>query len=130
MMLRQSARLAPRSAVALTQGEGEYALLSTACCWARLPLMGKLQHFVGRFYLRAWAEGERLYCLQDHKVRRDNIRNLAAENYFYRLQELIPEDVEFLRRFIEDSLTALRSSHEQLIEAFAQPYLAKGEIEG
>jgi hypothetical protein len=91
--------------------------------------MGKLQHFVGRFYLRPWAEGEKLYCLQDDKVRRDNIRNLAAENYFYRLQELIPEDVEFLRRFIEDSPTALRSAHEQLIEAFAQPYVAKREFE-
>jgi hypothetical protein len=52
--------------------------------------MGKLQHFVPRFYLREWAEDEKVCCLQDNEIRRDNIRNLAAENYFYRLQELKP----------------------------------------
>jgi hypothetical protein len=53
----------------------------------------------------------------------------GRQELLLQIQELIPEDVEFLRRFIEDSPTGLRSSHEQLIEAFAQPYLAKRELE-
>lgn len=91
--------------------------------------MGKLQHFVSRFYLRAWAEDEKVYCLQDKKIRRDNIRNLAAENYFYSLQELSAEDVAFLRMFVGDSPTMLKDSHEQLIDAFALPHLAKRRLE-
>ena len=91
--------------------------------------MGKLQHFVGRFYLRAWAAGEQVYRLQAKEIRRVNIKNVAAENYFYRLQELGPEDVEFLRMFISDSPAGLRASHEELIEAFTLPHIAKRKLE-
>lgn len=85
----------------------------------------KLQHYIPRFYLRAWAQQGRVYCLQGGKIRLDSIRNLGAENYFYRLQELSPEDVDFLREFIKDSPEGLKASLEQLLESFTTPYLAK-----
>jgi hypothetical protein len=92
--------------------------------------MGKLQHSVARFYLRAWADKEKIYCLQDNEIRNPNIKGVGAENYFYRLQELSPEDVDFLREaIIKDSPEGLKASHEQLVDAFVVPYLAKRKLE-
>jgi hypothetical protein len=90
----------------------------------------KLHHFVSRFYLRAWAEREKVYCLQDGQIQHRNIRNVCAENYFYRLQELSPEDVEFVREaIINDSPERLKAYHEQLVRAFTLPYLTKRKLE-
>lgn len=90
----------------------------------------KLHHFVPRFYLRAWATKEKICCLQDGKIRRPNIRNVGAENYFYRLQELSPEDVDFLRAaIIKDSPDRLKVVHEQLLHAFTLPYEAKRKLQ-
>jgi Protein of unknown function (DUF4238) len=92
--------------------------------------MGKLQHFVPRFYLRAWADKERVFCLQGNEIRHPNIKGVGAENYFYRLQELSTEDVEFLRKgIINDSPEGLKASHERLVQAFTVPYLAKQKLE-
>jgi Protein of unknown function (DUF4238) len=92
--------------------------------------MGKLQHYVPRFYLRAWADKEKIYCLQDNEIRNTNIRGVGAENYFYRLRELSPDDVDFLREaIIRDSPEGLKASHEQLVQAFTVPYLAKRKLD-
>jgi hypothetical protein len=72
----------------------------------------KRHHFVPRFYLRAWAQKDKVYCLQNGEIRSPNIGNVAAENYFYRLEELSPGDVEFLREaIIRDSPERLKASH-------------------
>jgi Protein of unknown function (DUF4238) len=77
----------------------------------------KLHHFVPRFYLRAWAAKERIYCLQGGKILHPNIRNVGAQNYFYSLQELSPEDVDFLRMaIIRHSPDGLKAVHEQLLQ--------------
>jgi len=90
----------------------------------------KLHHYVPRFYLRAWAEEEKVYSLQAGKILRPNIKNICAENYFYRLQELSPEDVDFLREaVIRESPEGLKAFHEQLVGAFTVPYLAKRKLE-
>lgn len=92
--------------------------------------MGKLQHSVPRFYLRAWAHKERVYCLQGNEIRNPNIKGVGAENYFYRLRELSPEDVDFLREgIISDSPEGLKACHEQLVSAFTAPHLAKRKLE-
>jgi hypothetical protein len=92
--------------------------------------MGKLQHYVPRFYLRAWADKEKIYCLQDNEIRHPNIKGVGAENYFYRLRELSPDDVDFLREtIIKDSPEALKATHERLVQAFTLPYFAKRKLE-
>jgi hypothetical protein len=92
--------------------------------------MGKLQHYVPRFYLRAWADKEKVFCLQGNKIRHPNIKGVGAENYFYRLQELSPEDVDFIRKvIINDSPEGLKASHELIVRAFTVPYLAKRKLE-
>jgi hypothetical protein len=90
----------------------------------------KLHHFVPRFYLKSWAKKNLIYCLRDGEIFHPNLRNVASENHFYRLQELSPEDVESIRALaISDSPAGLKASHEQLVQAFTLPYLAKRNLE-
>jgi hypothetical protein len=90
----------------------------------------KLHHYVPQFYLRAWAREEKVYCLQGGKILHPNIKNVGAENYFYRLRELSSEDVDFLREaIIRDSPEGLKVSHEQLVRAFTVPYRTKRKLE-
>jgi uncharacterized protein DUF4238 len=90
----------------------------------------KLHHFVPRFYLKTWATKNLIYCLQGGQIFRPNLRNVGGANHFYRLQELSPEDVEFVRAVaINDSPPALKPVHEELVRAFALPYVAKKTLE-
>lgn len=95
-----------------------------------MPAIGKkLHHYVPRFYLRAWAEKEKVHCLQDGRILSPNIEKVCSENYFYRLEELSTEDVDFLREaIIRGSPEGLKASHEQLVRAFTLPHLAKRRL--
>jgi len=112
--------------VRLRPAEGQAPTGATICKERAMAAHAKkLQHYVPRFYMRAWAEKEKVYCLQGGNILHPNIKNVSAGNYFYRLQELSPEDVHFLEAFIRGSPDALKASHEQLLHAFTLPYLAK-----
>src|SRR5262249_2514151 len=89
-------------------------------------LLKKHHHFVPRFYLRSWAEKDKIYCLQDGAVHRPNIKNVCATNYFYSLQRLSVDDITFLREaIIKGSPNALKESHEQMLRILMLPYVAK-----
>jgi hypothetical protein len=89
----------------------------------------KLQHYVPRFYLTAWATRKKLW-VQDRKIFQSNVRNVAAQNYFYRLHDLCPEDIQFVREMaIENSPEGLKSGHEFLLNAFTLPHRAKRLLE-
>lgn len=96
-----------------------------------MPSVGKkLHHFVPRFYLRAWATNDKLFCLQNGKVTPRALSNVAAENYFYRLNEISPEDAEFVENLIiKDSPEGLKESHRFLVYAFTLPHIAKRKLE-
>ena len=86
----------------------------------------KLHHWVPRFYLKSWADSEgKLWCLQDITIRRSVLRNVAAQNYFYRLNELQPDDIHFIQAFIQNSPEGLKSSHERLLTNFILPFQLK-----
>jgi Protein of unknown function (DUF4238) len=96
----------------------------------RMPAVGKkLHHKVARFYLKAWdiegrdAEDAQVFCLQSGKIRRDNVRNVGAENHFYRLRELSESDVKFIREVaIADSPDTLKPYYETLVRYFSLPH--------
>ena len=90
----------------------------------------KLHHFVPRFYLRAWAEKEKIYCLQDGTVHRPNVKNVCATNYFYTLQRLSAHDITFLREaIIKGSPDALKETHERMLRILMLPYVAKERLQ-
>jgi hypothetical protein len=70
----------------------------------------KKQHYVSRAYLRAWSEDERIYCLREGKVFRPNLTGVACERFFYRLQDLTPEEARLIEKgFIEGTSEPLRT---------------------
>jgi hypothetical protein len=90
----------------------------------------KLHHFVPRFYLKSWAENGQVHCLQDDGIFRAGLRNVAAENHFYRLRELTEADITFIREAaIMDSPERLKPFHEDLLRRFASPHTAKAHYE-
>lgn len=96
-----------------------------------MPAAGKkLHHFVWKFYLRQWAPEEQLFCLQNGKVTPRNLEKVGAENYFYRLNEISPEDADFIENLIiKDSPEGLKESHRFLVRSFRLPHTAKKNLE-
>ena len=94
-----------------------------------VPVPKKLHHTVPRFYLRAWSNNDQIYCLQNGCIFPSNIRNVGAENYFYRLQKLTSEDLTFIRRlFVERSDEATQNVLNELINAFTLPHEMEQQI--
>jgi hypothetical protein len=91
----------------------------------------KLHHSVARFYLRAWADAyDHIYCLQDGKIFNTNIRNVAAENGFYKLKYLSADDVDFIRRSVIDPSTKnLQESAEKILSLYRAPHELRSEME-
>lgn len=90
----------------------------------------KLHHYVPRFYLKAWAECDHVYWLRGGKILRTNVRNVGAENYFYRLRELSPNDITFIRQIaIVDSPERLKPYHERLVRFFSLPHVTRRKLE-
>jgi hypothetical protein len=96
-----------------------------------MPNVGKkLHHYVPRFYLQAWAQKRLVYCLQEDEIFRPNLQGVAAQNYFYRLEEISPEDAEFIRReVIANSADGLREGHERMLRLMLLPHQAKRRLE-
>ena len=102
-----------------------------------MPAAGKkLHHKVARFYLKAWDERGRdtdqaqVFCLQAGEIHRANVRNVAAENHFYRLRELSEADVQFIRKVaVDDSPAILKPYHERLIRWFSLPHKMRKRLE-
>jgi len=86
--------------------------------------MGKLQHYVPRFYLKAWLDedGGVIFCLQKKSGNifgTKNLMNLGGENYFYRLQDLTISDIASIKTIaIDPSPDHLRRLHHDLVANF------------
>src|SRR4029077_3070909 len=90
----------------------------------------KLHHYVPRFYLKRWTENDLVYCLLNGEIFRTNIRNVAAENYFYRLKELTPNDTELIHELvIANSPVKLKELQERLLWTFTLPHRMKKQLQ-
>ena len=80
----------------------------------------KNQHYVFQAYLSPWAENAQVYFLRDEEIFRTNLRNVACERFFYRLQELTPDEVRLIERSLVEysveplNILMVRNSHEQI----------------
>jgi hypothetical protein len=80
------------------------------------------QHHVWKAYLRAWATNEQLWVLQSQRVFQANMRDVAAERDFYRLNPLTDAEVRFIRTvFIEPLSLGSRRVNENFLIMFALP---------
>jgi hypothetical protein len=90
----------------------------------------KLHHHVPQFLHQAWSDRDHIWCLQSGEIFHPNIKNLVAENHFYRRTKLSREDFEFVREAaIKDSPAWLKPHHEKLLKQFTSPHSAKEHFE-
>ena len=84
--------------------------------------MGKLQHYVPRFYLKAWLDNNgTIFCLQKagKLFGTKNLMNLGGENYFYRLQDLTVNDITLIKKIaIDPSPERFKRLHHDLVVRF------------
>jgi hypothetical protein len=70
----------------------------------------KNQHYVFQAYLKPWAERGLIYCLREGRIFRANLTGVACESFFYRFQDLTPEEFQLIERLFgghpSDSLKA------------------------
>lgn len=69
-----------------------------------MPQKKKNQHYVFRGYLRPWSQDGRIYCLRAGKVIHANLRSVAFERFFYKVEELTPQERELIDRTVVQGL--------------------------
>ncbi|MGO9613211.1 MAG: DUF4238 domain-containing protein [Dissulfurispiraceae bacterium] len=55
------------------------------------------QHYVWRYYLKAWAVDDQIFCLRKGKIFKANLTGVAKERDFYRLKKLSSEEKKFIK---------------------------------
>jgi hypothetical protein len=84
------------------------------------------QHHVPRFYLRAWAPNDRLWCLGYGKIFPASLSGVGGENYFYQLRDLTDEDIALIEQFaISPAREGLQPLHRNFLDAFTFPWAVK-----
>jgi len=90
----------------------------------------KKQHFVWRYYLRKWANNERIFCLMDQKIFATNLMNIGQEKYFYRLKELTNPEIQVLSTLIKKNNTPmLRKLNQGWINFFDMVFEIKKNVD-
>lgn len=88
------------------------------------------QHYVWRYYLRAWSQDEKIFCLRDGAIFSSNLMGVANKRDFYKIRELDENDIEFVKRFaIEQSTPYLKEVHLRTLNSFALVFKAKKFLE-
>jgi len=88
------------------------------------------QHYVFRAYLLPWTTDEKVWTARRGSVFNPNIRNVAVERHFYKLQELTQEDITFLSRVAVDGAPKyVQDRCETLVATFTLPFRTKKLIE-
>lgn len=57
------------------------------------------QHYVWQKYLEPWAKNDKIVCLRNNKnIIKTNLRNIASERYFYKINNLTYNDCQLIRK--------------------------------
>ena len=79
------------------------------------------QHHVCQTYLRGWATDDKIWVLQGELIHRAQLKDVAVQRHFYKLQPLTKEDREFLAAWISKSPEKSRKTHENFVTMFGLP---------
>ena len=73
------------------------------------------QHHVWRSYLGAWATNDKIFCLQDGEIIRPNIKGVAVERDFYKLETVTSRDIEGIRLVVGKTFKSAQRVNENFI---------------
>lgn len=94
----------------------------------------RMQHYVWRKYLRAWAPNDRIWCLRENKIFNPNLMRVAQERDFYKLHDLTHDEVKFLEDFCNGQRGPLRELNLQWLKYFTilfelqRKLIAEGQV--
>lgn len=89
------------------------------------------QHYVWRYYLRAWAPQEKVWCLRDKEPFFVGLMNIAQESYFYEVKEISDAEANFLEKVFDqpNQSQVLKKINQDWVEMFKRPSTLKRELE-
>lgn len=88
------------------------------------------QHYVWQHYLDAWTINGQLFCLRNGTIFPTNTLNVGQQRDFYRLQELTPNDIFFIKQiFVNKSPLFLQPLHNQLLDRYTSIFKLKKTYE-
>lgn len=91
------------------------------------------QHYVARFYLKAWSDNGEIYYLNLKRgtIVRRGLKGIANEKLFYRLHDLKKEELQFVERVaIDPSPEGLQAVQRNFINLFCLPPQMKKQVDG
>ncbi|GAB2577048.1 DUF4238 domain-containing protein [Dyella jejuensis] len=89
------------------------------------------QHYVWRYYLRAWAPQEKVWCLRDKEPFSVSLMNIAQESYFYEVKEISDDEASFLEKVFEqpNQSPVLKQINQSWVKTYKQLSTLKRELE-
>lgn len=89
------------------------------------------QHYVFQAYLRPWAERGLIYCLREGQIFRPNLTGVACERFFYRFQDLTPEELQLIERvFSNHPSEGLKAAQKDFMSLYSFPTKLRGHLSG
>lgn len=90
----------------------------------------KVQHYVFQAYLKPWANNGQICCLRNGKIFFSNLSGVACERFFYKLQDLTPEEVRLIdQTLIEGSAEPLRALQRRFLYWYSLPLEMRKDAE-
>lgn len=88
------------------------------------------QHYVWQHYLKAWTTDGKLWCRRESNIFRTGTTSIGVARDYYRLQEMEPNDLAFVRAVVINQLPPLpRMVCENWIPLFTDLFRYKAEFE-
>ena len=91
----------------------------------------KSQHYVFQAYLKTWAQDDLIYCLREGRIFHSNLTGVACERFFYRLQDLTPEETRLVKQVFSDHPSeALKAMQRNFMSLYSFPIRLKKQLGG
>jgi hypothetical protein len=79
-------------------------------------------HHVWQRYLKSWAVGGAICCLQDGRIFSTGTRTVAVEKDFYRLHQLTRDDVALIKLLFDQGHPSSKKTHAHLLNSLMMPF--------
>jgi len=87
------------------------------------------QHYVFQGYLRPWTKRGLIYCLREGQIFCPNLTGVACERFFYRLQDVTPEEFKLVEGLFKDHPSeSLKAALKHFMSIYAFPIKVRKQL--